>query len=225
MSDLTAVQEAWEQAAQGDALWNILTLPEKDQGRWTYEDFYLHGALEIDHALRHLGALSLDTHRSRALDFGCGAGRLTVALARHYKSVDGVDLSATMIELAKAHKPDGLRIRYHHNVEPNLRLFSTSAFDLVYSNIVLQHMPQELQRGYLAEIIRIVRPRGAALIEIPAGPDMPHPLHRWLDMYAVSEADVVTWVREAGGHVAYVELLSNMSAWQCNRYTIVKAGR
>ena len=39
--------------------------------------------------------------RKRALDLGCGPGRSTFELSRHFKAVDGVDLSSSFIDIAK----------------------------------------------------------------------------------------------------------------------------
>ena len=49
-----------------------------------------------------LAARGLPRARALALDFGCGAGRLSRALAAHFEHVVGVDVSASMIETARA---------------------------------------------------------------------------------------------------------------------------
>ena len=45
--------------------------------------------------------------RRSALDFGCGIGRLSQALAEHFDQVYGVDISPKMIELARAAQSQG----------------------------------------------------------------------------------------------------------------------
>src|SRR5687768_10646299 len=47
---------------------------------------------------RHFGALP----RGRALDHGSGVGRLTLPLAAHFASVDGIDISPDMLAEARA---------------------------------------------------------------------------------------------------------------------------
>jgi ubiquinone/menaquinone biosynthesis C-methylase UbiE len=53
--------------------------------------------------------------------------------------VVGVDIAPSMIELAEEMNRHGGRCRYVLNGEDNLRVFPESFFDLIYSNITLQH--------------------------------------------------------------------------------------
>src|SRR5689334_15743533 len=99
----------WDIAAQRDAMGYILTTGEP----WETDAFYAHGRQEIDACLNRLDGLGLrGDRRARALDFGCGTGRLTQALADHYARVAGVDVSPTMIDLANAHNRHGKRVKY-----------------------------------------------------------------------------------------------------------------
>ena len=59
--------------------------------------------------------------------------------------------------------------RVHYSVGELDRItFSDSTFDLVYSRIVLQHMPVELQGRFVAEFIRIIKPGGLAAFQTPS---------------------------------------------------------
>lgn len=194
---MSTIQAGWNRAASEDAFFNILTLPDKDQGRWGSEEFFAHGQAEIDDAMAWLEDHGIEG-RKRALDFGCGVGRLSQALAHYYKHVDGVDISPEMIRLARKH--NRAKVNYHVNVNPDLTCFPTKSYDLVYTNIVLQHMPQELAEGYIKEFIRLLNSQGAARFHIPQGPDTQHP-SPWLSMWHASESQVDTWVWEAGGQI------------------------
>jgi SAM-dependent methyltransferase len=46
------------------------------------------------------------------LDLGCGAGRQTIELARHWGSVIGIDKSAAAVSLAQSISPDGTGITF-----------------------------------------------------------------------------------------------------------------
>jgi 2-polyprenyl-3-methyl-5-hydroxy-6-metoxy-1,4-benzoquinol methylase len=65
--------------------------------------------------MERLKTLDLGEQHGRALDFGCGVGRLTQALATHYDKVDGVDISWEMINLARRHNQHGDRVKYFAN--------------------------------------------------------------------------------------------------------------
>ena len=55
---------------------------------------------------RQLEDLGVTVSRGRALDFGCGAGRLTRALAARFESVVGVDVADAMLDKARALNAD-----------------------------------------------------------------------------------------------------------------------
>lgn len=203
-------------------MFNIVTFADKANGGWTPKEFFAHGQAEIDAAMLRLRAeLGIsDIPADRALDFGCGVGRLTQALAAWYDRVDGVDISWEMVNLADKHNRYEDRVKYHANSKPDLSLFEDDTFDLVYTMIVLQHMPQELQRGYVREFFRVLKPGGVAMFEMPDGPDYRHP-NEWLSMYGVPRATVEEWIVEDGGTLVDVELIPEPSVWECLRYTAV----
>jgi SAM-dependent methyltransferase len=89
-----------------------------------------------------------------ALDFGCGVGRLTQPLSSRFSSCVGIDISQQMIEKAEAMNANG-RCRYIVSADQHLP-FADASVSFIYSNIVLQHMPAELAKGYLREFVRIL---------------------------------------------------------------------
>ena len=105
-------------------------------------------------AVTQLADRGISLEHGRALDFGCGVGRLTRALAAHFDSCDGVDVAASMIDRARELNDNGERVRFHHNDTPDLRLFGDESFDFILALIVLQHMEPELMRGYMREFVR-----------------------------------------------------------------------
>lgn len=215
--DLATIRAGWDHAARDDAMFYIITDASRAGGGWTADEFFAHGRREIDAMLEHVDRLGLVRHKRRALDFGCGIGRLTQALADDYERVDGVDISPEMVALAREHNQHGERCVYHANQTSNLHLFKDGVFDLVYSMIVLQHMSQTLQRGYVSEFFRVLAPGGVAVFEIPDGPDVGH--SSWcLSMYGVARVTVEQWIEEIGGTLVDVEDLGQDSSWQNYRY-------
>ncbi|MFC7744192.1 methyltransferase domain-containing protein [Nocardiopsis composta] len=57
---------------------------------------------------------------------------------------------------------------FHLNEAPDLSAFPDDSFDLVYTDLVLQHLPPELAAGYLREFTRVARPGGAMVLGVPA---------------------------------------------------------
>ena len=143
----------WNEFAARDPLWSILTLDDKRGNRWNLDEFLGTGRSEINAALRWARECRPQFGAGRALDFGCGVGRLTQALAASFAEVHGVDISENMIEAARRLDPEE-RATYHVNGSADLALFPDEHFDFVYSSITLQHMEPWLMRGYLREFVR-----------------------------------------------------------------------
>lgn len=84
---------------------------------------------------------------SRALDFGCGVGRLTIPLARECGQVTGVDISRTMLDEARRNC-EARQVRNVTLVTSN-EFFSaptapSTMLDFIHSYIVFQHIPPRL---------------------------------------------------------------------------------
>ncbi len=167
---LRQVRADWTELGASDPLWAVLVSPANRHGRWDVDEFFATGVTEVSGAMAHAAALGVHPGRRRALDFGCGAGRLTSALTAYADEVVGVDISPTM--LAKARELNRAQgVTFVENDRPDLSLFADDSFDVVYSSLVLQHMPTDLALGYLAELIRVLAPGGVAIVQVATHPD------------------------------------------------------
>lgn len=168
--ELVEVGRAWETLAEADPLWAICVDPAGRNGGWKPADFFARGAAEVETSMARAGQLGLVTEGRRVLDFGCGAGRLTRALAAHFEKAVGVDIAQAMLDLAASGNPVADRCHFVRNTAADLAVFGDGEFDMIYSSIVLQHLPPELIRSYLAEFARVVRPGGAIIVHLPTRP-------------------------------------------------------
>lgn len=110
--ELKEVQRHWDAFGKTDPLWAIVTRPDKRHGKWKYKEFFACGEEEIQRTMRAAAALGLPLRRGRALDFGCGVGRLTQALGRFFTRCDGVDIAPSMIQLAREYARPWRRLQY-----------------------------------------------------------------------------------------------------------------
>jgi SAM-dependent methyltransferase len=159
----------WESNAQRNPLWAILTDRELTLRNWDVDAFFQTGEREVDVVLDYLGSLGVVPDRAgRFLDFGCGVGRITRALIRRFASGVGVDVSETMIALAAQYSAaDQARAELVINIADGLPMIDDRSVDFVYSHIVLQHVPPELQPRFIAEFLRILKPGGIAAFQLP----------------------------------------------------------
>jgi SAM-dependent methyltransferase len=167
---LSTVQRYWDRQAHADPMWAILTDPAKAGGRWDRDAFFATGTREIGVVMEQAAVWGTPASRRSALDFGCGIGRLTQALAGHFDHVYGVDISAKMIELAGENNHQGARCEYVWNPGGDLRKFADGSLDMIYSWITLQHMRPRYARRYMREFLRVLAPGGLLLFQYPSKP-------------------------------------------------------
>jgi SAM-dependent methyltransferase len=166
---LRHVKEVFERSGREDPLYAVLTVHDRRGGRWDPEEFFARGREEIDRVLAYLAQRDLSVARGAAFDFGCGAGRLSQALGDHFATVVGVDISSSMVDVARGYNRHGDRVRYQVNDRPDLGDFAGDSFDFVYSNITLQHIPPGIALAYVTEFLRILRPGGLAVFQVRIG--------------------------------------------------------
>ncbi|MEQ1632418.1 MAG: methyltransferase domain-containing protein [Planctomycetota bacterium] len=205
----------WENLAKQDPMWAILTDERKKGRAWDPEAFFQTGRETIAWLGSWLGLHHIEVPRGKALDFGCGLGRLTQALAPHFEHVTGVDISESMVRGATQHNRFGEKVRYLHNPHPDLRAIDSDSLAFVLSAIVLQHMRTEYQRAYVREFVRVLQPGGLLFFQAPvaviregafqnAGDDESAEEAR-MEMHCLSRNDIDTAVQAHGGRVVLVE--------------------
>ncbi len=99
------------------------------------------------------------------LDFGCGLGYLSNAVAKYTEKVHAVDISCGAIECAKILNPAN-NLFYSNNNGKDLTMFNDNSFDLIYSFAVVQHLSDKLFEGFLKEFLRILKPSGQVVCHI-----------------------------------------------------------
>lgn len=228
-----------------DPLAAILPVAGQADPQWKAGEFFATGVEEIREVMACADALRLPASRKKALDFGCGVGRLTQALAAHFDEVLGVDISPVMIELANRHNRRGERCRYMLNDQDNLGLFPGRGFDLIYSNITLQHIRPHLVKAYLKEFLRVLSPGGLLLFHLPSKRVSPRlarllPLNTYqhaarllwpllhrreplVEMYGLRRSAVVALLKTHGGRVLEVrQQTSAGNKWISFRYAATR---
>lgn len=133
------------------------------QGSPSREAFHSSGRLSVADLERGLAIAGKSWGSfERALDFGCGSGRIMLWLQPHSKDCElhGVDIDERAIRWAQQNLPFA---RFAVNrAEPPLP-YPDGHFDLVFNHSVFTHIDEEHQDLWLAELRRVTRP-GATLM-------------------------------------------------------------
>lgn len=100
----------------------------------------------------------------KVLDFGCGNGRLLELIGDKNIQYDGVDISGSLIEIARQKYP-GNQINFQ-KISSSVSLpFKNDFFNVVYAIAVFHHFPgKEYQLSWAKELYRVTKPGGTCVI-------------------------------------------------------------
>lgn len=157
---------SWDRLAETDPLWAILTSDDKAGAKWNEDEFFATGVADVELVLGRLAEFRVPVSRDRALDFGCGVGRLTRALAPRFDAVDGVDVSGAMIEKAGRIRPVPPNVRFIHNPRPDLAALQAGSYSFILSLISLQHVPETIALAYVRDMCRLLAPAGVGYVQV-----------------------------------------------------------
>ena len=159
---------AWEKYGADDPYYGVLkhgafkTHAFDDASR---ASFFQSGEEYVDSVFRdiheHLGQ---QDPFARALDFGCGVGRLVIPLARRCTSVVGIDVSHRMLEEAQQNcAATGVANAEFVKSDGDWPEVS-GTFDLIHSFIVFQHIPVRHGEALLSAMLQRLRPGGVGVL-------------------------------------------------------------
>lgn len=108
-----------------------------------------------------LGELQRD---HRVLDVGCGTGVLTRLAGEKAGKVTGIDAAPEMIVKARSKaERDGLDIEFQAALIEHIP-YPEGHFDIVFSSLMIHHLPPDLQRNGLREVLRVLRAGGRLIV-------------------------------------------------------------
>jgi cyclopropane fatty-acyl-phospholipid synthase-like methyltransferase len=155
---LEKMRADWDQRARENARHYVNTA----NTQWTDDEFFASGERTVAEEIEtDLGNICQGKRPSdmRVLEIGCGAGRVTRALAKLFGEVHAVDVSGEMVRQAT----EALRGRpnafVYQNNGKDLAVVPEREFDFAFSSIVFQHIPsREIIENYVREVHRLLRP-------------------------------------------------------------------
>lgn len=134
----------WEYYGKLDPYFGVLSdekYKSKNMDPEAKANFFASGEKHIDEVWKTVrDCLSSDFSPEKALDFGCGVGRIAIPLSPIIKEVFGVDVSGSMIKEARKNCSEkGIsNVRFVNNIN---ELPADTKFDFIHSFIVFQHIP------------------------------------------------------------------------------------
>jgi SAM-dependent methyltransferase len=155
---LRKMRDDWDQRARENARYYVSTRTME----WSDEEFFASGEVEVSEQILND---SWNVYQGKApaemrvLEIGCGAGRVTRALANLFGEVHAVDVSGEMVRQAALALSDRPNAFVYQNNGKDLKVVPSSQFDFAFSSIVFQHIPsREVIESYVREVHRLLRP-------------------------------------------------------------------
>jgi ubiquinone/menaquinone biosynthesis C-methylase UbiE len=178
----------WDERARKDAFHYVATW-RKD---WTRDTFLESGNEEyvklVEPVLEEFG---LVPDGASMLEVGCGAGRMTGSFARRFATVNALDISTKMQDLAKENLAEFRNIQWVIGDGTTLSAVPSDSVDFAFSYLVLQHLPTEdLVLTYIREMVRVLKPGGLFLFQFNG---TKRPTMNWKGRLAWSAVDFL-WV-------------------------------
>ena len=200
----------WNARAREDAHFYV-AFGGRDQDQAGFEATVMHVLPNLEQELMRLPQDG-GRHAWRALEIGCGPGRLMKPFSRRFAEIHGVDVSDEMIRLARERLKDIPHAHAHATNGASLSIFPGEYFDFVYSYAVFQHIPsREVVLEYMREIRRVLKPGGVFRGQFNGLPHSAIP-DTWAGV-VFSAADLRAFTRENGLQLLALEGVQTQYMW------------
>jgi cyclopropane fatty-acyl-phospholipid synthase-like methyltransferase len=155
---LDKMRRDWDDRARENARFYVNT----ERTEWTDEEFFASGRQTVrEEILTDMTNIcqGKDPKQMKVLEIGCGAGRVTRALAELFGEVHAVDVSGEMVAQAQASLRAFPAAHVYQNNGMDLSIVPADGFDFAFSTIVFQHIPsRDVIENYVREVHRLLRP-------------------------------------------------------------------
>jgi SAM-dependent methyltransferase len=195
---LQKMQRDWDERARENARFYVDTSNEN----WSDEEFFGSGRRTVSEEIL-TDMINIcqgkDPKQMRVVEIGCGAGRVTRALANVFGEVHAVDVSGEMVALARRALADTPNAFVYQNNGKDRSVLPPGPFDFAFSTIVFQHIPsREVIYSYVREVHRLLRPGALFKFQVQGDATMEtQPDDTWLGV-PFSDTDAVEMAEKCG---------------------------
>jgi SAM-dependent methyltransferase len=200
---LDKMRQDWDERARENARFYVNT----ERTDWSDEEFFESGRRTVrEEILTDMINIcqGKDPKQMKVIEIGCGAGRVTRALAEIFGEVHAVDVSGEMVELAR----QALRGMPHAHVYQNngmdLSVIPAGEYDFAFSSIVFQHIPsREIIECYVRDVHRLLRQGALFKFQVQGDPNVESdPDDTWLGV-PFTEAQAAQMAESCGFELRY----------------------
>lgn len=135
-------------------------------GEESLEELFASGRDHIDYVLSTIRErIRPDFAPSRALDFGCGVGRLAFPLAAVCPEVVGLDVSEPTLEEARnvSRRLSLTNVTFHKSDDELSQV--SGSFDLIHSTFTIQHIPTKRGEKIVRKLASMLSDNGVGALD------------------------------------------------------------
>lgn len=163
-------KKIWEEIAEREAYFGVSTFEKyraADLDDDAKREFFETGREHVDFVFRKLETAFGPLEKpAKALDYGCGVGRVLIPLAERCESVVGVDISPRMLDESRKNLSaaglDSFELRSAEEFLDD----DDAEFDLIHSFIVLQHVEPQIGYRIIEKMLESLRAGGVGMIHV-----------------------------------------------------------
>jgi SAM-dependent methyltransferase len=165
---MLSTDKAWEKFGRDEPYFGVLADDRFTTGKIAdnRDDFFASGQWTVSRMLqqfeKHFGSLGTE----RALDHGCGVGRLALPLAERFGEVVALDISPSMLAEARANAELAETANVRSALADDELSEADGEYDFVNSYMTLQHVRVRRGLRILSRLISKVRPEGGFHVHV-----------------------------------------------------------
>ena len=204
------MRDDWNQRAREDAYYYV-AFGRRGQSHSEFLDTASDVVRSLEAELKRLQPA--DRRNRRALEIGCGPGRLMLPMSWNFGEIHGVDVSDEMIRRAVRELADVPNAFPRVGSGSDLRMFGDEMFDFVYSYAVFQHIPSaEVVLSYLSEAARVLKLRGILRCQVNGLPKTAKKYTTWSGV-RLDAGDIADFAAMNDMQLLALEGLSTQYLW------------
>jgi SAM-dependent methyltransferase len=210
---LDKMRRDWDERARENARFYVNT----EKTEWTDDEFFASGRQTVrEEILTDMINIcqGKDPKQMKVLEIGCGAGRVTRALAELFGEVHAVDVSGEMVAQAQAALRAFPGAHVYQNNGMDLSIVPLGDFDFAFSTIVFQHIPsRDVIENYVREVHRLLRPGALFKFQVQGDATLDtDPEDTWLGV-SFSEQDARDMAARCGFEPRYMHGAGEQYFW------------
>lgn len=156
----------WRIWGETDPYYGVVAAPEFRREQVDLDHFLHTGEAYILGRLARLERMLGPVSRGRALDFGCGVGRVALPLGARFDEVIGLDISPAMLAEGERLRQERGVGNVHFRMSDDRLSGADGGFDFVHSYIVFQHIPVDRGMALIGALLDKVAVGGLLSIHV-----------------------------------------------------------